>query len=121
MSKIPDFESQVRIYPVILNALKATSEDICVNCIGLESAKIKAEKGLKKLKMDVTNCTVTAEDKKKELLTKIESLAATAEKIPLAESCSCQKTAGNCKIGPGCFATGALDLLKLITEPAPPP
>ena len=98
MSKMPDFESQLRIYPVILNALKASTEDICVNCIGLESAKIKTEKGLKKLKMDLTKCTVTPEDKKKELLIKIESLAEIAGKIPLADSCSCQKTAEKCFI-----------------------
>ncbi len=99
MSKkeMPDFESQLRIYPVIINALKATSEDICVNCIGLESAKIKTEKGLKKMKMEVTKCTVTPEEKKG-LLTKIDGLAALAEEIPLAESCSCQKTAEKCFI-----------------------
>jgi len=95
---MPDFESQLRIYPVMISALKASSEDICINCIGLESAKIKTEKGLKKMKMEVTQCTVTPEEKKKELLTKIESLAATAEEIPLAESCSCQKTAKKCFI-----------------------
>jgi hypothetical protein len=100
MSKMPNFESQLRIYPVILNALEASSEDICLNCIDLELAKIKTEKRLKKLKMDVTNCTVTPEEKK-ELLAKIGSLAAIAEKIPLAESCSCQKTAEKCFIA-GC-------------------
>ena len=95
---MPDFESQLRIYPVMISALKASSEDICINCIGLESAKIKTEKGLKKMEMEVTQCTVTPEEKKKELLIKIESLAATAEEIPLAESCSCQKTAKKCFI-----------------------
>lgn len=103
MSKqeMPDFESQLRIYPVMLSALKASSEDICIDCIGLESAKIRAEKRLKKLKMEVTKCTVTPEEKKKELLAKIDGLAAVAEGIPLAESCSCQKTAEKCFI-PGC-------------------
>ena len=48
MSKMPDFESQLGIYLVILNALKASSEDICVNCNALESVKIKTEKGLEK-------------------------------------------------------------------------
>src|SRR3990170_1062702 len=119
MSKMPDFESQLRIYPVILSALKASSEDICLNCIGLESAKIKAEKRLKKLKMDVTNCTVTPEEKKKELGAKIDEYMKAAEELPISPG-PCQKSTGNCKIGPGCFATGALDLLKLITEPAPP-
>jgi len=115
MEKMPDFESQLRIYPVIINALKASSEDMCLNCIGLESAKIKAEKGLKKLKMDVTKCTVTPEKKKKELLTKIENLAAIAEAIPLAESCSCQKTAEKCFIA-GCTPKFvAEELPKVLT------
>jgi hypothetical protein len=117
MSKMPNFESQLRIYPVILNALKASSEDICLNCIGLESAKIKTEKRLKKLKMDVTNCTVTPEEKKKELLAKIGSLAAIAEKIPLAESCSCQKTTEKCLIA-GCTPKFVAEQLpNVLTTP----
>ena len=112
--KMPDFESQLRIYPVMISALKASSEDICINCIGLESAKIKTEKGLKKLKMEVTKCTVTPEEKK-ELLTKIESLAASAEEIPLAESCSCQKTDEKYFI-PGCMPKlVAEQLLNVLT------
>ena len=93
-----DFETQVRIYPAILGALKATSEDICTRCIGLESAKIKTEKALKRLKMEIGKSAETPEEKKKELVTKIDTLLAIAEGIPLAENCSCQKTAENCFI-----------------------
>lgn len=93
-----DFESQVRIYPVMLSALKASSEDICVRCIGLESAKIKTEKGLKRLKMEIGKSAETPEEKKKELVTKIDTLLTIAEEIPLAENCSCQKTAESCFI-----------------------
>ncbi|MFH1774827.1 MAG: hypothetical protein ABH874_07720 [Methanobacteriota archaeon] len=115
--EMPGFESQLRIYPVIINALKATSEDICINCIGLESAKIKTEKGLKKLKMEVTNCTVTPEEKKKELFTKIDGLTALVEKIPLAESCSCQKTAEKCFIA-GCTSKFVAEQLpNVLTTP----
>jgi len=115
--EMPDFESQLRIYPVIISALKASSEDICVNCICLESAKIKAEKGLKKLKMEVTKCTVTPEEKKKELFTKIDSLAALAEEIPLAEGCSCQKTAEKCFIA-GCTPKFVAEQLpNVLTTP----
>lgn len=106
-----DFESQLMIYPVLLSALKACCEDVCLNCIGLEAAKTKTEKGLKKLMMDVKNCTVTTEEKKKGLLTKIESLATIAEKIPLAESCSCQKSAEKC------FLAGCIP--KFLTEQLP--
>lgn len=113
-----DFETQLRIYPAMLSALKASSEEICVNCIGLEAAKTKVEKGLKKLKMkDIPACPMTPEEKKGELVAKIDGLLAIAEGIPLAESCSCQKTAGVCKL-PGCIPKFvAEELPKILTPP----
>lgn len=115
-----DFESQLKIYPAMISALKESSGDICVNCIGLESAKIKVEKSLKKLKMkDIPACPMTSEDKKKELITRIDDLSATAEEIPLAESCSCQKTTELCKL-PGCIPKFvAEELPKVLVPPAP--
>lgn len=109
------FESQVRLYPVIISALKACSEDICVKCIGLESAKIKTEKGLKKMKIEVGKSTAATEEKKKQLMTKLDSLLAAVEGISLAESCSCQKTAESCFI-PGCTPKFiAEELPKVLT------
>jgi ABC-type uncharacterized transport system involved in gliding motility auxiliary subunit len=113
------FENQLRSYPVVLAALQAFSKDICRNCIGLEGAQVKVEKGLKKLRIDLEAALVPQEEKIK-LLARIESLAQEAEEIDVSEDCECQKTAGNCKIGPGCFPLGAGDIMKLITEPAAP-
>ena len=115
-----DFESQLRIYPTMVSALKESSEDICVNCIGLESAKIKVEKSLKKMKMkDIPECPMTSEDKKKELIAKIDGLSATVEEIPLAESCSCLKTSKLCNL-PGCIPKFvAEELPKVLVPPAP--
>lgn len=116
---ITDFANLVKGYRIILGAFKAGSEDICVNCINLEVGKTKVEKGLKKLGMDVEKSTISDEEKR-QLLSKVDTLLEAAEAIPLASECSCQKSAGNCKIGPGCFAAGVLDLMKLITEPPHP-
>jgi hypothetical protein len=106
-----EFENFVRGYGVVLGGLKACSEDICVKCIGLESAQLKVTKGLKKLKMDVKK-SAFPEEEKRELSKKIENLSKTAEGIPLDPETCCQKTAGLCKLGTPCLAT---DLLKLIS------
>jgi len=106
-----EFENLVRGYRVVLGGLEASSEDICVKCINLESAQLKVTKGLKRLKMDVEKSTIP-EEEKKGLSTKIEGLSETAEGIPLDPETCCQKTAGLCKLGTPCLAT---DLLKLIT------
>ena len=112
---VTDFENSLRVYPVVLSALKASSEDICVNCIGLESAKIKVEKGLRKLKIDVAKSAIP-EERKKELMSKIDHLTGIAEGIPLADDCSCQKTAEKCFI-PGCTPKFvAEELPKVLTE-----
>ena len=113
------FTNQLRGYPVVLVALQAYSNDICRNCIGLEGAQTKVKKGLKKLGMDLKGSSIP-EEEKGALLAQIASLSSDAEEIELSEDCECQKTAGNCKIGTGCFSLGALDILKLITEPAAP-
>lgn len=113
------FENQLRGYPVVLAILQAFSKDICRNCIGLEGAQVKVEKGLKKLRIDLEGSSLSQEEKSM-LLARIEYLGSEAEEIDVSEDCECQKTAGNCKIGPGCFPLGALDILKLITEPAAP-
>jgi len=115
------FTNQLRGYPVVLAALQAYSKgkDICRNCIGLEGAQTKVKKGLKKLGMDLKGSPIP-EEEKEAVLAQIEVLSSEAEAIELSEDCECQKTAGNCKIGTGCFPLGALDILKLITEPVAP-
>ncbi|MBU3966435.1 MAG: hypothetical protein KKG76_03525 [Euryarchaeota archaeon] len=113
------FTNQLRGYPVVLAALQAYSKDICRNCIGQEGSQTKVKKGLKKLSIDLKGSSMP-EEEKGALLAHIDSLSSEAEAIELSEDCECQKTAGNCKIGTGCFPLGALNILKLITEPGAP-
>jgi len=110
------FKNQLRGYDVVLTTLSAFSEDICCNCIGLSGAQTKVIKGLKKLRMDLENSSIQGIEKEK-TLNCIESSLNAAEGLKLAEEVSCQKTAGQCKIGPGCFPLGALELMNQITEP----
>lgn len=111
------FKKQLRGHDVVLVTLQAFSEDICRRCIGLSGAQTKVIKGLKKLKMDLDKSSVP-EDDKKEIMVHIDSCENIANSIEVEEECECQKTAGNCKIGPGCLALGTLELMKEITEPA---
>lgn len=111
MSSVDEFANLVRGYRVVLGGLKACSEDICVKCLNLESAKLKTTKGLKKLEMNVEKSAIP-EKEKKDVSTKIIALSEVAEGIPLESETCCQKTAGLCKLGTPCLAT---DLLKLIT------
>jgi len=110
------FQNQLRSYPMVLAVLQAYSKDICRNCIGLEGAQTKVVKGLKKLGMDLNGSSIP-EKEKEALVAQIDALSSEAEAIALSENCECQKTAGNCKIGTGCFPLGALEILKQITEP----
>jgi hypothetical protein len=114
------FKNQLRGYDVVLATLGAFSEDICRNCIGLSGAQTKVIKGLKKLRMDLEKSSIPKMEIEK-LLISIESSLKAAEGLKLAEEVSCQKTAGQCKIGPGCFPLGALELMNQITEPGIPP
>lgn len=110
MSSVDEFENLVRGYGVVLGGLEACSQDICVRCLNLESAKLKTTKGLKKLQMDLEKSAIP-EKEKKDVSKKIIALLEVAEEIPLESETCCQKTAGLCKLGTPCLAT---DLLKLI-------
>ena len=101
----------------MLAAFQALTRDICGKGMSLPVAVNKWIKMGERLKKDL-EVSDLPEDKKKELAAKIDEYLSAAEQLP-TDPGPCQKTAGNCKIGPGCFATGALDLLKLITEPGP--
>lgn len=112
------FTNQLRGYDVVLATLQAFSQDEnCRKCIGLSGAETKVVKGLKKLRMDLDESPIS-EDDKKEVVVHIDSCEKIATAIEVAEECECQKTAGDCKIGPGCFALGTLELMNEITEPA---
>ncbi|MBU4222876.1 MAG: hypothetical protein KKA10_14900 [Euryarchaeota archaeon] len=111
------FKNQLRGYSVVMPTLHVLSKDICGNCIGLEGAKIKVTKGLKKLKIDLENSDLS-QGEKDEIIILINNLTQMSQKIPISEETACQKTAGRCKIGPACLALdGALGLMKQITEP----
>jgi len=109
------FNNQLRSCDVVLGTLQAFSKDICSKCIGLSGAQTKVIKGLKKLRMDLDKSS-TPEDGKKEIMAHIELCEKIANAIEVEEESECQKTAGRCKIGKGCFALGALELMKEITE-----
>jgi len=111
------FKNQLRGYDVVLATLQVFSKDICSRCIGLLGAQTKVIKRLKKLRMDMEKSSILDGDKK-EIIAHIESCEKIANAIEVEEECECQKTAGKCKIGAGCFALGALELMNEITEPS---
>lgn len=113
------FKNQLRGYSVVIPTLQAFSKfskDICRKCIGLEGAKTKVIKGLKKLRIDFENSSLL-EGEREEVATSIKRLSEMAEEIDVADETTCQKTAGNCKIGQACLPLdGAWGLIKQITE-----
>jgi len=113
-----EYENKIRGLNVVIGALEASSKDICINCIGLEGAKNTVIKRLKKLGMDI-EANVSCAETKPKLLAKKDELAKLAEALKVADECSCQKTAGNCKMGSGCYVNSTIELLKLA-EPAAP-
>jgi len=112
------FENQLRGYNVVLGAFQALTKDICGGGMSLPVAVNRWVKMMEKLRKYLDEANIP-EDRKKEIAAKIDWYLSEANRLP-REPGPCQKTAGNCKIGPGCFATGVLDLMKLITEPPHP-
>ena len=79
------FKNQLRGYNVVFAILKAESEDdFCRNCIGLEGAITKVEKGLKKLKLDLPDL-VAPEEAKRVLTNQIEQLSEQVSSLSLGE------------------------------------
>ena len=112
--EIEQIENRHRGISIVLGALQAASRGICKNCIGLEGAKTKVAKMIKKLGMDLDAASICCEKTKADLQARIDSLSKAAEDLQVAEECECQKTAGNCKLGAECFVTAAVDLMKLV-------
>jgi len=112
--EIEQIENTQRGVNIVLGALQAASRGICKNCIGLEGAKTKVGKMIKKLGMDLGAASISCEKTKADLQTRIDSLSKVAEELEVAEECECQKTAGNCKMGEGCFVNASVDLMKLV-------
>jgi len=111
------FENQLLGYRAVLGGLEALTREICVNCITLEAARTKVEKGLKKLVRDIEAEPIPCAETKGKLQARIDALSKVADELGITEDTSCQKTAGVCKMGAACFATGAVDLLKLVSAP----
>jgi tetrahydromethanopterin S-methyltransferase subunit A len=111
------FANQVRGYRGVLAAFKALDRDICHDGCSLPAAVISAGKRLKKLKASLDKSSLD-EKKKEKLRRELDQFEGALQGLPQDTSQPCQKTAGNCTIGSGCFANASLDLLKLVTEPA---
>lgn len=113
------FSNQMRGYSGVLAAFEALDRDICHNGCSLPAAVITAQKRLKRLKEDISNSSFS-DGKKEELENRLNDFMERLESLPQDTSQPCQKTVGKCTIGAGCFASGALKLMDLITEPAAP-
>lgn len=111
--------NQLRGFNGVLAAFEALDKDICHNGCTLPGAVINIQKKLNRLQKGIGNSSLS-EEKKQRLEGKVNEFMEMLDALPQDTSKPCQKTVGTCTIGPGCFATGALKLLKLITEPAPP-
>ena len=112
--EIEQIENRQRGISIVLGALQAASRGICKNCIGLEGAKTKVGKMVKRLGMDLDTASICCEKTKADLQARIDNLSKVAEELEVAEECECQKSAGNCKLGAECFVTAAVDLMKLV-------
>ncbi|MFH0814134.1 MAG: hypothetical protein V2A69_15040 [Pseudomonadota bacterium] len=113
------FANQLKGYSGVLAAFEALDRDICHNGCSLPAAVVTAQKRLKRLKESISNSSIS-DRKRQELENRVNDFMEMLESLPQDKSQPCQKTAGNCTIGAGCFASGALKLVDLITEPVPP-
>lgn len=112
---IMHFENQLRAYNGIFAAFNTLKNDMCGSGLNLPTSVNRAIKKLTKLKKELDESPISTM-KKEEIDSRIDEFLRQTEELP-TEPGPCQKTVGNCKIGDGCFAFGALDMLKLITEP----
>ena len=113
------FANQLRGYSGVLAALEACDQDICHGGCTMPNVDISVIKRLSKLQKDLDASSVV-EPRKQVMRAQISDFLARAEALPQDVDRPCQKTAGNCKIGNGCFVSGALKMMKLITEPPSP-
>jgi tetrahydromethanopterin S-methyltransferase subunit A len=112
------FHNQLRAYPGILAALSACDKDICHDGLSLPTTVNKIIKKLGKLRKSLEESSIP-EQSRMEFLSKVDGFLKVAEGLP-TDPGPCQKTVGTCTIGKGCLATGVMELLGLVTQPAPP-
>lgn len=113
------FTNQLRGFNGVLAAFQALDHDICHDGCSLPAAVIKAQKRLNRLKEGIADSSLSGETKQG-LESRVNEFVERLESLPQDTSQPCRKTVGDCTIGAGCFASGALKLLDFITEPAPP-
>lgn len=113
------FANGLKGYSGVLAALEACDQDICHDGCTLPNVAISVIKRLSKLQKDL-DASLVVEPRKQVMRAQISDFLARAEALPQDVDRPCQKTAGTCKIGSGCFASGALKMMKLITEPPSP-
>ncbi|MCG2771289.1 MAG: tetrahydromethanopterin S-methyltransferase subunit A [Desulfobacterales bacterium] len=113
------FANHLKGYSGVLAVLEACDRDICHDGCTLPNVANSVIKRLSKLEKDLDGSSVV-EPRKQVMRAQIRDFLARAEALPQNVDRPCQKTAGTCKIGSGCFASGALKMMKLITEPPSP-
>ena len=109
--------NQLRAYHGMFAAFEACVEDMCNNGCTFPSVVITTGKKLKKLKKDLEKSSLALE-RKQTLETEIEGYLERLNAFPQDTDRPCQKSVGNCTIGPGCFVKAAADFVKLVPEPS---
>lgn len=113
------FTNQLRAFNGMLAAFQALDHDICHDGCSLPAAVIKVQKRLNRLKEGIADSSLSGETKQG-LQSRVNEFVERLESLPQNTNQPCRKTVGDCTLGAGCFASGALKLLDLITKPAPP-
>jgi len=113
------FANQLRGYSGVLAALEACDQDICHDGCTLPNVVISVIKRISKLQKDL-DASLVVEPRKQVMRAQISDFLTRAEELPQDVDRPCQKTAGTCKIGSGCFASVALKMINLISEPPLP-
>lgn len=109
--------NQLRAYNGMFAAFEACTEDMCNNGCTFPSVVITTGKKLKKLKKDLEKLSLSVK-RKQVLEAEIEGYLERLKAFPQDPDRPCQKSAGNCTIGPGCFVKAAADFVKLVAEPS---
>ncbi|MFQ5721467.1 MAG: hypothetical protein ACE5GI_03150, partial [Candidatus Aminicenantales bacterium] len=109
--------NQLRAYNGMFAAFEACIDDMCNNGCTFPSVVITTGKKLKKLKKDLEKSSLPVE-RKQVLEAEIKGYLERLKAFPQDPDRPCQKRAGNCTIGPGCFVKAAADFVKLVAEPS---
>lgn len=109
--------NQLRAYKGMFAAFEACIDDMCNNGCTFPSVVITIGKKLIKMKKDLEKSSLPVE-RKQVLKAEIEGYLERLKAFPQDTDKPCQKRAGNCTIGSGCFVKAAADFIKLVAEPS---